>query len=89
MEEVDGNRLQPEDKSLQCDVQLHLEGSTVENLLFANFTAPLSSFEPKSKLCTPKYKTQVLLTSYMCYDLPRIEETVTFNLYLRFIKLFA
>jgi hypothetical protein len=77
VEEVDGNRLEPGDKSLQCDVQLYLEGSNVENLLFANFTAPPPSSEPKSKLCAPEYETQVLLTSFMCYDLPRIEKTVT------------
>jgi hypothetical protein len=71
-EDVDGNRLEPGDKSVQCDVQLYLEDSTVENLLFANFTARLPSSEPKSKLHIPEYKTQVLLTSFICYDLPRI-----------------
>jgi len=77
VEDVDGNRLELGDKSLQYDVQLYLEVSTVENLLFANFTAPPPSYEPKSKLCTPEKETQVLLTSFMCYDPPRIEETVT------------
>jgi len=39
VEDVDGNLLEPGNKSLQCDVQLYLEGSSAENLLFANFTA--------------------------------------------------
>lgn len=64
MEDLDGNRLETGDKSVQCDTQLYLEGPTVENLLFANFTATPPPSEPKIKLCAPEYETQVLLTSF-------------------------
>jgi hypothetical protein len=53
VEDVDGNRLEPGDKSLQCDVQLYLEGSNVENLLFANFTAPAPLLRAQKQIVYP------------------------------------
>ena len=60
VEDVDGNRLEPGDKSLQCDVQLYLESSTVENLLFANFTAAPTLPRPKANFVP-------LNTKHKCY----------------------
>ena len=53
VEDMDGNRLQTGDKSLQCDVQLYLEGSNVENLLFANFTDPPPLLRAQKQIVCP------------------------------------